>query len=156
SASSRFGRDDDLYLPLTQQHVANLVILARSKPGARAPVDAIRAAVHDVDPELAISMLARADVLAGGPLACLGAGATARVTLAFLALGLAMAGLYGVLSHVVSRRTREMGIRFALGANQRHVSALVIRDGFRPIVEGLFIGLASATVIRLFLKRALL
>ena len=155
-SGERRRRDDELYAPLTQQHAENLAVVARAKPGSPAPVDTLRAAVRAVDPELAISFVARGDVLTAGPLAFLGAVATALVTLACLALGLAMAGLYGVLSHVVARRTREMGIRFALGANQRHVATLVIRDGFRPIVEGLFIGLGSAIVIRLLMKRALL
>jgi putative ABC transport system permease protein len=155
-SGERRRRDDELYAPLAQQHVPNLLIAARARPGSPAPVDTLRAVVRAVDPELALSFVARGDVLTAGPLAFLGAVATALVTLACLALGLAMAGLYGVLSHVVARRTREMGIRFALGANQRHVATLVIRDGFRPIVEGLFIGLGSAIVIRLLMKRALL
>lgn len=155
-SGERRRRNDMLYVPLTQQRVVNLAILARSRSGRPAPVSALRDTVRAVDPELAIAMVARADVMVGGPLAFLGAVVTALFTLGFLALGLAMTGLYGALTHVVARRTREMGIRFALGANQRQVSMLVIRDGFRPIVEGLFIGVASAIVIRVFLQRALL
>ena len=54
-----------------------------------------------------------------------------------------------------ARRTREMGIRMALGAGRPRIVRLVLKDGFRPIAEGLFIGLATATVIRVYLKGAL-
>jgi len=108
-----------------------------------------------VDPELATTFVAPANVLEGGPFMLIGYIATVLATLAVLALGMAMAGLYGVLSHVMARRTCEMGIRIAIGADTSRIVRLVLKDGFRPIVEGLFIGLATATVIRVFLRTAL-
>ncbi len=67
-----------------------------------------------------------------------------------LALGLAMIGLYGLISYSVSRRTREMGIRIALGAPQRAVRGMVVGDGFR--VAG--IGIVLGTVVSAALTRA--
>jgi FtsX-like permease family len=149
------GSAAELYLPFTQQYAPLVAIAARAVDGA-APVEALRAAIHATDPELAVSFVAPIAVLANGPLAFVGNLATVLLALASLALALSMTGLYGVLSHVMTRRTREMGIRMAVGATKRHIVTLVLKDGFRPIVEGLFIGLATATVIRVFLKTALL
>jgi putative ABC transport system permease protein len=69
-----------------------------------------------------------------------------------IALVLAMAGLHGVLSHVVARRTREIGIRLSVGADRGRIPSLVLRDGFRPVVKGLVIGLGAGVLLRLLLR----
>jgi ABC-type antimicrobial peptide transport system permease subunit len=60
-----------------------------------------------------------------------------------LALLLAAVGIYGVLSFSISRRTREMGIRLALGAEKRSVFLLVVRDGMLLVSAGIIIGLGG-------------
>jgi putative ABC transport system permease protein len=57
-----------------------------------------------------------------------------------LALAMAVVGLYGVLSHAITQRTSELGLRFALGATPGQVLRLVLRDGMRLTVAGLAIG----------------
>jgi ABC-type antimicrobial peptide transport system permease subunit len=66
-----------------------------------------------------------------------------------LALILAMAGLYGVLSELVLSRTRELGIRMALGAEARLLIRMVLLDGTRPVLAGLAIGLGCGGILRL-------
>jgi putative ABC transport system permease protein len=68
------------------------------------------------------------------------------------ALALALAGLYGVLSHVVARRLREMGVRVALGATNRQIVRLLVGDGLRPVLYGVLLGLGAATVARMALR----
>lgn len=54
---------------------------------------------------------------------------------------LSMVGLFGVQSHLVSYRTREIGVRMSVGATARQIKLMVIRDGYRPVFEGLVLGL---------------
>jgi putative ABC transport system permease protein len=63
---------------------------------------------------------------------------------AALALTLALIGAYGVTSYLVSQRTREIGIRMALGADPRRVSRLVVRDGMRVAGVGVTLGVVAA------------
>jgi putative ABC transport system permease protein len=68
-------------------------------------------------------------------------------TIGGLALLIAAIGVYGLKAYDVSRRTREIGIRIALGASARNVLGLILRDGARTTVIGLAIGLALAAAI---------
>lgn len=74
---------------------------------------------------------------------------------ALLALALAAVGIYGVISYGVTQRTREIGIRLALGSDARGVRDLVVRQGMRPAYLGAALGLASAAVLTRFLRTIL-
>jgi putative ABC transport system permease protein len=71
------------------------------------------------------------------------------------ALVLATLGIYGVVANTVVRRTREFGVRLALGAERRGVLGLVMADGLRMIVAGLVTGLAGALLLTRVLGRLL-
>ncbi len=75
--------------------------------------------------------------------------------LAATALLLAAVGIYGVLSYAVSRRTREIGIRLALGAQSRNISALIIRQGMTLVAIGTALGVAGALALTRLLKSLL-
>ena len=60
-----------------------------------------------------------------------------------VALALACVGIYGVISYSVARRTNEMGLRIALGAQPAQISAMVVRQGIRPVAGGLMAGVAA-------------
>jgi len=74
---------------------------------------------------------------------------------ALLALTLAAVGIYGVISYSVSQRTREIGIRLALGSDVRGVRDLVLRQGMRPAYLGVALGVVGAVVLTRFLRAIL-
>jgi predicted permease len=73
-------------------------------------------------------------------------GATLFSAFSALALGIAAVGLFGVVSYVITQRTREIGIRIALGATQSGLSSMVVRDALRLVVAGIVVGAAGAIV----------
>jgi putative ABC transport system permease protein len=126
-----------------------LILKTGSDPGGVAP--AVRAAVHALDPELAVADLRTMDRLIHDSVAQPRFRATLVGAFAALAVLLAAAGAYGLLSHAVGQRTREMGIRMALGARPRDVLRLVIGEGMLLAASGILLGLAGG----LGLNRAL-
>jgi ABC-type antimicrobial peptide transport system permease subunit len=72
----------------------------------------------------------------------------------FLALLLVAGGIYGVVSHAVSQRTREIGVRMALGANKRDILKMVITQGMWQVLLGLLLGLAGSFVLTRWLSSA--
>jgi putative ABC transport system permease protein len=71
------------------------------------------------------------------------------------ALFLSAVGIYGVVAHAVVRRTNEIGIRIALGANATRVALAVLADGLRPVAMGMLLGFAVAAVLTRFLASVL-
>ncbi|HEX4594267.1 MAG TPA: FtsX-like permease family protein, partial [Bryobacteraceae bacterium] len=74
---------------------------------------------------------------------------------AALALLLAVVGVYGLLSFSVSRRTREFGVRMALGASPRDLMWLILRQGMKPLLWGVLLGLIASTLITRFIASLL-
>jgi putative ABC transport system permease protein len=97
-----------------------------------------------IDPELVLYEPQMLENVIGGGVAQERFSLLLIATFAALALVLAALGLYGVLSYSVSRRTREMGIRLALGATPRSVRSMIVRDGGRLAVAGIALGCAGA------------
>ncbi len=80
---------------------------------------------------------------------------TLFVAFAGLALVLGVIGIYGVLSFLVSKRTREIGIRLALGAQRRDVFLSIIKEGAQLALAGIGLGLAAAVVVTRVLSQEL-
>jgi ABC-type antimicrobial peptide transport system permease subunit len=129
------------YLPLAQRYEPFLAIVARSTGDAAMAVHALRGALRHVDPDLAVEVIGTGRTVLAGASAFRRAAGVAALALGGLTLVLAMVGLFGIQSHIVAHRTREIGVRLSLGASPRQIQRMVLRDGYRPVVEGLAIGL---------------
>jgi predicted permease len=140
------------YLPLAQRYEPFLAIVARSTGDAAMAVHALREALRQVDPDLAVEVIGSGrTVLAGASVFRRAAGVTA-LALGAVTLALAMVGLFGIQSHIVAHRTREIGVRISLGASPRQIQRMVLRDGYRPVVEGLAIGLFIGVIGRAIVR----
>jgi ABC-type antimicrobial peptide transport system permease subunit len=142
-----------MYLPVAQEYSAGMYLVVRAAPSVSAAD--ITNAIRDVDPNLALgSVQALADINAVGVLP---QRLAAAVTAGLGMLGLLLSGLgvYGVIAFTMAQRTREVGIRMALGARRSDVIGIVLKSGLRLALPGLVIGLglawAAARVIRSFL-----
>ena len=140
-----------LFVPLAQGYNSAVTITARG-PDPSAVAGVLRSAIRKADRELAVSSLGTGVKLLSGPYFLLRIVAGLASALGALALVLAMAGLYGVLAHVVTRRTREIGIRIAMGADRARIFGLILRDGLRPVAQGLVLGLGVGVVFRIALR----
>ena len=145
--------DAILFLPLSQYYDprAPLVIVARGTTES-APVARVRDEIRKVAPHVVVSAAGTGTALFEGPVFLIRVIGLLAAALGALALVLAMAGLFGILTHVVERRTREIGIRLAIGADRGQILRLVLRDGLRPVVKGLVLGLAIGFGSRVALR----
>jgi ABC-type antimicrobial peptide transport system permease subunit len=133
------------YIPISQSDVANGVRLAVRTRGEPAAMTAfLRSAVTSLDHDLAIYEISTMQRVIDRQTWFYRVFGTFFMTFGVCALLLASAGLYGVMSFAVTQRTREMGVRSALGAQGTSLILLVMRRSVVQLVIGLFLGLAIA------------
>ena len=106
--------------------------------------EAVRRTLQKIDPVLPISEVRTAEDHADPQLGAVRLTAEVSMLLGLVALALASLGLYGVISYAVSIRTREIGIRLALGAHAANVRNLIVRQGMLLTAFGLAVGLIVA------------
>jgi putative ABC transport system permease protein len=121
-----------------------LVIRSRSTPGELLPL--VKNAIREVDPDVPVLSAASMNEMLGRELARPRFNTTLLDGLATIALVLAVTGLYGVMSTHVAQRTREIGIRMALGADASRVSTQVVGQGLRLALGGAAVGVAASLV----------
>jgi putative ABC transport system permease protein len=143
-----------VWVPLTQQYEPRLALVGRTSGDPETIVPILKTLATRADLNLVVDRPSTAAVAVTGVYVLMDDVSRLAGGLAALALVLGMAGLFGVLSHIVSRRTREMGVRLALGAEPREIRWLVVRDGLQPVVSGLLMGFLIAAAVRLLLRTA--
>ena len=133
---------DFIYLPLAQHPEARVVLLLRSNGDPRQLIDPLKNIVRALDVNLPISeMRTYEDVYRYSAVEGPGVGIHLIETMGVVGLVLAISGLYGLVAYNVSRRTREIGIRIAIGAGPADVLRLVMGKGLVLVGAGTAIGL---------------
>lgn len=136
-----------VYFPFRQEPRGAMMLLAQTSGDSRDLIDPLREIVRRMDPDVPISDAqtmerfyeVRATSINGIAVSLIGG-------LGFMGLILAMVGLYGLVSYAVGRRTREIGVRIAVGASPYRVLGMILREGMRPAWVGLAAGLALSVV----------
>jgi putative ABC transport system permease protein len=145
------------YIPERQWYFAdntvNVAIRTVSDPASLAPT--IRRAISSIDPSLPIIRVSTMEQLIARTTSQRRLALTLFGAFAIAALLLAVAGIYGVLAGNVAERTREIGLRAALGASPREIMSLIVGQGVRLGVVGLLIGFAAGATLTRYLRTCL-
>jgi putative ABC transport system permease protein len=140
------------YEPYQQVDWSETYIVVRSASEPRSLAAGVRQAVWSLDKDLPITNMRTMEDLLSESVARPRFRTFVFLVLGTLAIVLAVTGIYGVISYLVSQRTREIGIRVALGAQRRTVLSLIIRQGMSLALLGAVIGLMAAFVLTRLLR----
>jgi putative ABC transport system permease protein len=144
-----------MYLPIAQRYAGSMYLVVRTAGDPGRFAAPLREHVRALDEHLPIAGLKtlaeHADVALGLPRLLAGI----MGFFGLLAIVLAAVGLYGVIAYSVGQRTREIGIRIALGADRRNILRLVVGDGMALVLVGVAVGLPLAIAVRQILWRLL-
>jgi len=145
-----------VYLPLPSDRLQEYPILIRTHSDPARVLRAMEPVISAVDPSLAASaatlqeMLRQTDAFLIDTLS-----AAIASTISLFGLILASMGIYSTVSYVVVLRTREVGIRMAMGAQRRNILALILRETLHPVAAGLLVGILLAAALSRLLRGVL-
>jgi ABC-type antimicrobial peptide transport system permease subunit len=139
-----------IYYPLLSGDQRGMALVIRSTRDPAGIALSAQKAIAALDPQLPVRNVLTMEQVLGRSTLDARFDATLLLAFAVLSLLLAMVGLFGVLSFMVAQRTTEIGVRIALGASRERIMRQMLRDGLRPAIYGLVLGLvASVGVTRL-------
>jgi predicted permease len=145
-----------LYLPLSQSRQWTRTLLVRTGSDPRTLLPAIGHEVRRLDANLPVIAAPLNTMISMDPYFVVSRiGGVLASIVGSLGLLLACMGVYGMVSYSVAQRTREIGIRMALGAQDLQVVRLVVHEGFRPIAAGILVGIAAAAGVSRLLAATL-
>ncbi len=145
--------ENQAYLAFAQSPTNTVSLIARTPGDAMAVAQSMRAIVRAVDPNQSVSRIVTIETKMDETQA--GSRILTQVVGFFgsLALLLAAVGIYGVMAYSVSQRSKEIGIRMALGARGSNVLGLVIRQGMGIVMGGMVVGVGGAYALARMLSR---
>lgn len=150
----------ELFMPHTQPVLGSFMLqssslVLRTDGNPEGSIAGVRAIVRELDPELPVYEVSTMQQLVAQSVATRQFNMVLVTILSALALVLAAVGIYGVMSYTVTARTREIGIRMALGARAVSVLSLVIKDGMKLALAGLAIGIGGALALTRLMRTLL-
>jgi putative ABC transport system permease protein len=137
---------EEVYRPNAQQGLAFMHFVIRTRGNPLAYAAPIRDAIRSADARVPIAQVRALDELFAAATSTRRAVALLLASFAALGFALGAVGIYGVVSHLVGQRTRELGIRAALGAAQRRVTIMVVGEGVRMASVGVAMGLVGSLI----------
>jgi putative ABC transport system permease protein len=135
---------DELFIPLSQMPFGSMTFVVRTAGEASALLQPVRETIWSVNPDQTIYRIVTLDDLVRATVTARRFALAIVVGFAVVALLLAVAGVYGVLSAIMTARLREVGLRVALGASRSDIVRLVLGRGFAMAGIGLVLGLAAS------------
>lgn len=145
----------DFYTPYAQFTYASRIVFLRTLGDPNALSGAVRAAMKSLVPDIALRDVQSMDALVGKSWTRQRFDAFLFGIFGVLALVLSASGIYAVVSYAINQRTREMGIRLALGASKRAVIELVVREGMTFPMVGLVVGLVASFALNRLIAASL-
>lgn len=144
------------YVPLAQNYASTRALLIRSSVSPESLLKPVQEEIRQLAPDLPVTEAKTMQQSLADDLLEYRLGAAVAAALGVIGLLLAVIGIYGIVSFSTAQRTREIGIRMALGGSARDVTSLILRQGVRMVIIGLAIGVFAALGITRVMTRLLI
>ena len=145
----------EVYSPLARNASNDMTFVIRSYGSPEALIGMARQVVHGVDKDLVLTNVSTLSDIVYGSVKNERFRTSLLAGFAGAALLLAAIGIYGVLAYLVTQRTREIGIRMAMGARAGQLLRMIFRQGMAPVLSGLAIGLLGGLVVTRLIRTLL-